>query len=134
MKEEINKEDFIKELMRKSHLESPTEGFTLQVMQQIEKEVVVRKLYTPLITKKMWLIITVLFAFFLSIAFYFLGNLETKNTTASLFQNVFQNSWDKLFLSIRFSKTLTFSLVLFFICSLLQMFFITSYFNRKTKL
>ena len=119
MKEEINNEDFIKELVRKSHLESPSEGFTLQVMQQIEKEVVVQKLYTPLITKKMWLIITVLFAFFLSIAFYFLGNLETKNTTASLFQNVFQNSWDQLFLSIRFSKSLSFSLVLFFIFSLL---------------
>ena len=82
----------------------------------------------------MWLIITVLFAVFLCVAFYFLGNTEANKTSTSVFQNVFQNNWNQLFLIIRFSKTLTFSLVLFFIFSLLQMFYITSYLNRKTKL
>lgn len=133
MKEEMNTEDFIKEMMRKSHLEKPSEGFTLKVMQQIEREVVFQKLHTPLISKKTWLIITVLFAVFLCVAFYFLGNTEANKTSTSVFQNVFQNNWNQLFLRIRFSKTLTFSLVLFFIFSLLQMFYITSYLNRKTK-
>ncbi|VXB12631.1 conserved hypothetical protein [Flavobacterium sp. 9AF] len=133
MKNEMNNEDYIKELICKSNIETPSDGFTLKIMQQIENEVAFQKLHTPLISKKIWLIIGGLFIVFLLITFYFLMNLEIKPTSNLFFQKVFRNNINNLFSGIRISKTLTFSLVLFFVLGLLQMFFITSYYNKRMK-
>ncbi|WP_130735312.1 hypothetical protein [Flavobacterium sp. J27] len=131
MKEEIKNEAFVNQLIRKSSLETPSEEFTLKVMQQIEHEVVLQKINAPLISKTIWVIIGVLFSVFLLVAFYLLNENSTESASKLFFERVFQNTYDAFFTRLKFSKTVIFSLLLFFVFSLLQMFFIVSYKKKR---
>ncbi|WP_445455647.1 hypothetical protein [Flavobacterium sp. HNIBRBA15423] len=132
MKEEQNKgEDFIKKMMDKSVLESPSADFTLKVMQKLVKEKQLVALNKPLISKQIWFLIFTFFLLLLSFIFYFMGGRIQDSSTTTLFEKLFDNSIWQLFSSLKFSKTLSYSLLIFSVFILLQVVFIKSYFDKR---
>ncbi len=132
MKEEQNKgEDFIKKMMDKSVLESPSADFTLKVMQKLVKEKQLVALNKPLISKQIWFLIFTFFLLLLSFTFYFMGGRIQDSSTAALFEKLFDNSIWQLFSNLKFSKTLSYSLLIFSVSILLQVVFIKSYFDKR---
>lgn len=127
--EQKNNEDFIKKLMDKSVLEKPSSDFTLNVMQVLIEE---NKLVTqdkPLISRQMWLLILVCLLLFFSLIFYFMNWHIVETPTSTLFNN----SIGRLFSNLRFSKTVTYSLLIFSVFSVSQVFFIKSHFDKHNK-
>ncbi len=132
MKEEQNKgEDFIKKMMDKSVLESPSADFTLKVMQKLVKEKQLVALNKPLISKQIWFLIFTFFLLLLSFTFYFMGGRIQDSSTITLFEKLFDNSIWQLFSNLKFSKTLSYSLLIFSVFILLQVVFIKSYFDKR---
>jgi len=132
MKEEQNKgEDFIKKMMDKSVLESPSADFTLKVMQELVKEKQLVALNKPLISKQIWFMIFAFFLLLLSFTFYFMGGRIQDSLTTTLFEKLFDNSIWQLFSNLKFSKTLSYSLLIFSVFILLQVVFIKSYFDKR---
>lgn len=132
MKEEQNKgEDFIKKMMDKSVLESPSADFTLKVMQKLVKEKQLVALNKPLISKQIWFLIFTFFLLLLSFIFYFMGGRIQDSSTTTLFEKLFDNSIWQLFSNLKFSKTLSYSLLIFSVSILLQVVFIKSYFDKR---
>jgi len=127
--EQKNREDFIKKLMDKSVLEKPSSGFTINVMQILieENKLVIQN--KPLISRQMWLLIFVSLLFFFCLIFYFTNWQIEESPTSKLFNNSIQ----QLFSNLRFSKTVTYSLLIFSVFSVSQVFFIKSHFDKHNK-
>ncbi|KIX19662.1 hypothetical protein SY27_17785 [Flavobacterium sp. 316] len=132
MKEVQNREeDFIKKMMDKSVLESPSTDFTLKIMKEITKENQFYKLNKPLISRQVWMLVFTFLLLLFSSAFYFIDWKIQDNSFTTLFGEIIDDSIWQLFSNLKFSKTLSYSLLVFSVFSLLQIFFIKSYFDKR---
>lgn len=132
MKEVQNREeDFIKKMMDKSVLESPSADFTLKIMKEVTKENQFYKLNKPLISRQVWMLIFTFLLLLFSSAFYFIDWKIQDNSFSTLFGKIIDDSIWQLFSNLKFSKTLSYSLLIFSVFSLLQIFFIKSYFDKR---
>lgn len=132
MKEVQNREeDFIKKMMDKSVLESPSTDFTLKIMKEVMKENQFYKLNKPLISRQVWMLIFTFLLLLFSSAFYFIDWKIQDNSFTTLFGKIINDSIWQLFSNLKFSKTLSYSLLIFSVFSLLQIFFIKSYFDKR---
>lgn len=132
MKEVQNREeDFIKKMMDKSVLESPSTDFTLKIMKEVTKENQFYKLNKPLISRQVWMLIFTFLLLLFSSAFYFIDWKIQDNSFSTLLGKIIDDSIWQLFSNLKFSKTLSYSLLIFSVFSLLQIFFIKSYFDKR---
>ena len=132
MKEVQNREeDFIKKLMDKSVLDTPSTDFTLKIMQELAKEKQLVKTNEPLISKGMWMLLVVFVLLLFSLPFYFMGWKIQDSSFSILFGKITDNTILQLFSNLKISKTVSYSLLIFSVFSLLQVLFIKSYFDKQ---
>jgi hypothetical protein len=120
-------------LMRDEALESPSTDFTTKVMEQVYiLETTSVTTYRPLISKRAWLMILLVFT---SVVIYvmfngsstesqWLANLEVPNFELNLFES----------LKFQFSKTLSYAVIFLAIMAGIQMTVLKLYFDRRLSL
>jgi len=123
-------EAMLERLMRDEALESPSSDFTTKVMDQVYKlETTSVTSYKPLISKRAWVMIGLVFASLVAYVMLngsstesqWLANLELPKFELNLFEN----------LNFQFSKTLSYAAILLAIMIGVQMTVLKSYFDRR---
>ena len=132
MKREKNIEEFSKYVMKEAKTNSPSKDFVANVMEVIETdfEAATGLKYQPLISKKGWLMVAVLFV--AVCVFIYTGNFETPELLSSIdlsFLNKIPSF--NLFESINVSNTFLVSILLFAIFAMLQLLTIKNIFNKQ---
>lgn len=131
MKTTKNIEDFTKYIMNEVDVEKPSKDFLINVMDAVnlENNASLSILYKPLIPKSVWVLIVVLFValsiFVLTestVNYYLLSQIDLP-----IIENVLAID---LFKNIHFSKTFTFSFIVFSAFVVVQLYFIKNYFNK----
>jgi hypothetical protein len=127
---------FIKKMVKEAGLESPSQDFTNKVFHQIQGISVQSPvtLYQPLISKKTWGILGILF---LGIIGYLQYGSTVKNTLwLSGINTDFLSKFDILAVlsNISLSETMSYSLVGLAFCLYIQLFFIKRYLDRRIHL
>ena len=132
MKQEKNKEEFAKYILRESGLESPSENFVSNIMDTIAFENSKSKviIYKPLISKTSWVLIAI------SVIVLFGILLTGKLESSSIFLKIDASFLNKLgslniFENLKISTIFTFSCVLFSFLALFQLAYIKKYFNKN---
>ena len=134
MVEDINKhiDNFVEKVVKESSLESPSLDFTSNIMSQIEavsqNEITV---YEPLISKRVWLAISILVI--VSLSYGILGNgLESlgwfDNIDYSIISN---NKVTEVISGITFSKTLMYAVGLCGLLFFIQIPMMKHYFDKQ---
>lgn len=130
MNEDKKIEDFTTYLMNEIDVDIPSNDFVINVMESIEFENESLLSYKPLIPKSVWALIIVLFlaltVFVLTgstVNYYLLSSIDIKILN--------ELSEIDLFKHIQFSKTFTFSFILFSVFVLFQLYVIKKYFNKQ---
>lgn len=146
MKTDKNKniEKFTKYIIKEAQVESPSQDFLTKVMDSVklEKEKSLIKVYKPLISKLVWIIIITVFV---ALSIFMLtgnsGNYDLFSKVDMSFfdkipsMNIFENiSSINIFKNIHFSSTFTYSFVFFSILVMLQLFVIKNYLNKQNAL
>jgi len=141
MKPDKNIEEITKYIIKEAQVESPSDGFLNKVMDsvKIESELSLSKKYEPLISKKVWVLIAVVFIA-LSV-FLLTGTTENYNLISkvdfSLLDklpsiNVFDTiSSINIFKNIHFSTTFTLSFIIFSVLAVFQLYVIKNYYNKE---
>jgi len=141
MKPDKNIEEITKYIIKEAQVESPSDGFLNKVMDsvKIESELSLSKKYEPLISKKVWVLIAVVFIA-LSV-FLLTGTTENYNLISkvdfSLLDklpsiNVFDTiSSINIFQHIHFSTTFTLSFIIFSVLAVFQLYVIKNYYNKE---
>lgn len=131
MKEDKNITDFSKYLMGEIEVDTPSEDFLSNVMKSIEIDAEVKsaKPYKPLISKSVWGLIIILFIAL--IVFVVTGSTVNHYLIEAIDVKIMNDiSEIDLFKNIHFSKTFTYSFVLFSAFVMIQLFVIKNYFNK----
>ena len=130
MTEDKKIENFTTYLMNEIDVDIPSNDFVINVMESIEFENESLLSYKPLIPKSVWALIIVLFlaltVFVLTgstVNYYLLSSIDIKILN--------ELSEIDLFKHIQFSKTFTFSFILFSVFVLFQLYVIKKYFNKQ---
>lgn len=123
-------EDFTAFLMREVDKDVPSNDFVMNVMNSIEIENKSVLSYKPLIPNSVWVLIIILF---LALAVYiFTGSTVNYYLISTLDIDVLNElSEIDLFKNISFSRTFTFSFILFSALAVVQLFVIKNYFNKQ---
>jgi len=132
MKEEKKIKDFTKYLMSKIEVDTPSEDFLANVMRSVEVESEIETViaYKPLISKSVWGLMIVLFLAL--IVFIITGSTVNHYLIEAIDLKVINDiSEIDLFKNIHFSKTFTFSFILFSAFVVIQLFVIKNYFNKQ---
>lgn len=132
MKEDKNIEKFTKYVIKEVGTETMSNNFLDDVMKSVKLESEKSRIitYKPLIPKSVWGLIIVLF---IALAvFVFTGSTLNHYLLSALdFKVIDDISQIDLFKNIHFSKTFTFSFILFSLLVLVQLFVIKNYFNKQ---
>lgn len=131
MKEDKNIKDFTKYLMDEIDVDTPSENFLTNVLKSIEIEAEIKsvKPYKPLISKSVWGLIAILFIAL--IVFVVTGSTVNHYLIEVIDVKIINDlSEIDLFKNIHFSKTFTFSFMLFSAFVMIQLFVIKNYFNK----
>ncbi|MDO5981613.1 hypothetical protein [Flavivirga spongiicola] len=134
MKENADKylDNLAKKVMKDTHLERPSFNFTASVMSQVTElsnNSVTE--YKPLISKKGWIVISIIF---LALMAYMLLGIQEGSTSwfdaldLSLLSN---NKIINLFSGFSVSNTLTYAVVLFGFMLCVQVFYLKNHFNQR---
>ncbi|GAB5400466.1 MAG: hypothetical protein Aureis2KO_20510 [Aureisphaera sp.] len=119
-------EEIIKKWMGEVGVETPSPGFTDRIMQSIEKEKTVLKPYVPLISKKGWLIVALLFVLSMVLLYFFpIGGAGYLNEIS-----VERPKFENLFSSIELSKTAMYAIGMLALF-LVQLPFLKSLINKQ---
>ncbi|GAA0741350.1 hypothetical protein [Gaetbulibacter jejuensis] len=135
MKENENKyvEAFTDKVLKDTKLESPSFDFTDAVMSQVEAiQYSKATRYKPLISKPVWVVISI---GFLSFVAYLLFQNNTTTTSEWLtnidFSLVFDNALTKLFSNLQFSNIFVYAMLLFAIMLCVQISWLKNYFDKR---
>ena len=132
MKKDKKIEKFTTFLMNEIDVNTPSDNFVIDVMKSVEVESEKSRLivYKPLIPISVWILIFILF---LAVSVYvFTGSTVNYYLISTLDINVLNElSEIDLFKHISFSRTFTFSFILFSVLVLIQLFVIKNYFNKQ---
>ena len=122
----------IAEAMNEDHLESPSIDFTHSVLAKIENISLNRSIvYQPLISKKAWLLIFGVFAFYIMLVL----QLIPEDAGFSLYSNkLFQENILNYIPSITLSKNIIYALMFTSIMILFQLPLLQYYFNKRLSL
>ncbi|MFD1614850.1 hypothetical protein [Gelatiniphilus marinus] len=134
MKENDNKhlDNFTKKIVKKAALESPSIHFTSEIMSQVsalnDKSITV---YKPLISKKVWALITLSFVV---LCVYLILGTETKQESwfstlnfSALSSSKFTNALS----GFTMSKTLMYAIVFFGLMFCIQIPFLKNHFDKR---
>ena len=134
MKENVDKhiEHLVEKVMKKSTLETPSLDFTSNIMAQLEtsKQSIVTT-YKPLITKRVWVFISIMFISFLAYI-VFVNKPETSDWFNSF--NFNKLNFDKIsevFSQIKAPKTAAYIIGVFALMLLVQLTFLKNYFDKR---
>lgn len=135
MKENENKyvEAFTDKVLKDTKLESPSFDFTDAVMSQVEAiQYSKATRYKPLISKPVWVVISI---GFLSFVAYLLFQNNTTTTSEWLtnidFSLIFDNALTKLFSNLQFSNIFVYAMLLFAIMLCVQISWLKNYFDKR---
>jgi len=134
MKENVDKhiEQLVGKVMKKSTLESPSQDFTANVMSQLEpSKQSITTIYKPLITKRVWALISVVFISFL-VYTVFVNKPETSDWFNRI--NFNEMNFDKIsnaFSQIKAPKTAAYIIGVFAMMLLVQLTFLKNYFDKR---
>lgn len=119
----------ISEVMKDDHLESPSVDFTHSVLAKIENISLNRSIvYQPLISKKAWLIIIGVFAFYIVLVLLLMPEGAGLSINSG---KLFQENILKYIPSITLSKNLIYALMFTSIMILFQLTLLHYYFNKR---
>jgi len=133
MKKNANKqlEDLVDKALSNASLDTPSFGFTQQVMQQVHAfEPSKITTYKPLISKMGWFCISL--AIIGVFVFLVLGNSAEPSNAFNVIQ--FNVSFKNIFSGFAFSGTLKYALILFAVMLCIQVPLLKHYFNRRMKM
>lgn len=140
MKTDKNIEKFTKYIIKEGQVESPSPDFLDKVMTSVklEHKLSLAKVYKPLISKKVWVLIAIVFIVVSGSILKGkpLDNSILSNLDFSFFDklssfNIFENIPSiNIFDSIHFSNTFTFSTMFFSVLVIFQIIVIKNYINR----
>jgi len=131
MKEDKNLEKFTEYIVNEVGMETPSTNFLDNVMKSVKLECKTSAsvIYKPLISKSVWGLIIVLF--FALIVFVVTGSTVNHYFIEAIDLKIINDiSEIDLFKNIHFSKTFTFSFMLFSAFVVIQLFVIKNYINK----
>ncbi|MCK7590013.1 hypothetical protein M0G43_05450 [Subsaxibacter sp. CAU 1640] len=134
MKENVDKhiEQLVGKVMKKSTLESPSLDFTANVMSQLESsKQSLTTVYKPLITKRVWALIAVVFISFL-VYTVFVNKPETSDWFNRInFNEMNLDKISNVFSQIKAPKTAAYIVGVFAMMLLVQLTFLKNYFDKR---
>ena len=130
---------FLKKHVQEIPLESPSSGFTKNLMEQITVETSNVTKYVPLISKKGWSIIGLIIVIFSTIAIFIPFQKEEASLLDKIpeipidFSFLTNISFSGLYEALSISNTTLYIMLLFSILFFVQAFYLKGYFNKKVQ-
>ncbi len=134
-KKNIIQDDFLKNLMKNSEIEKPSENFTNKVMEKIQSEIItISTADEPLLSKKYWLLIAsgfiavliILFVFDLSFINNLFTGISIENFEITTITGNLLNSFRNIFSSIKIS-----SISIIVIAAISSLFLLDKFLKKK---
>ena len=130
---------FLKKHVQEIPLESPSSGFTKNLMEKITVETSNVTKYVPLISKKGWSIIGLIIVIFSTIAIFIPFQKEEASLLDKIpeipidFSFLTNISFSGLYEALSISNTTLYIMLLFSILFFVQAFYLKGYFNKKVQ-
>lgn len=125
-------DELVKKAMKKTAIESPSLDFTNTVMTQVNTiHQCTVTTYKPLISKPMWLVIFAV-GFIIVLYIIFGGSTNQTNWLSFIDMSILtENKLSITFLTLKISKTVMYSVVLFGVMLIIQIPILKHYFDKR---
>ncbi len=126
-------DSFLKNHLQEIPLDRPSKDFTANIMASIAKEKSISIAYTPLISKKVWILIAACIVAVFFIPFQKEGSsiLEKIPLDFSFIEKIPQFNISGLFDGLTMSSSTFYGLLLFSVMVIAQVFYLKGYFQRR---